>query len=575
VNVARADDLTVLALLNCMIREVAGPTGQVRADGGHVLIDLPGTGRTLRAAVRRPALGEPRLTGRVEQWDVDDRWSALAWRQVVAAVAAELGAPAGSEGSGSALTAEIAASHAFITEVLRHREAAAGGTAAPQTPAGHAGYLDSEQSLIAGHRFHPAPKSRSGSATEALRYAPETRSAFPLRYLAVPEDLTWQRESSPGGTAWLDRLLVETSGLEPPSGHRLLPVHPWQYAILARGEALPAALAAGQIRDLGETGRPVRPTSSVRTVDLEGSGFLKLSLTVQITNCLRVNPQHELAAAVTVTRLMEPVGTELMKLFPGTVILREPAVRTVDFGDSTEAGGELGLGDQLGVIARESLTAQLLDDVRPVLAAALAEPWPDPNVAALLTRIGHDRDTLIDWWDRYLELLLPPVLFAFLEHGVVFEAHLQNVVIGMSADSAARPCQLVLRDLEGVKLIESRYREELAVQPVRVRDHLGYTPHRGWDRVAYCLFVNHLSSILGVLADRDPGAERLLWSRVRSAVQTFARDHGDAPQLRDVLAGVPVPAKTNLLTRWRRNTDRDSGYVPVALPLGPSLGGVE
>jgi siderophore synthetase component len=93
--------------------------------------------------------------------------------------------------------------------------------------------------------------------------------------------------------------------------------------------------------------------------------------------------------------------------------------------------------------------------------------------------------------------------------------------------------------------------------------------------VAYCLFVNHLSSILGVLADRDPGAERLLWSRVRSAVQTFARDHGDAPQLRDVLAGVPVPAKTNLLTRWRRNTDRDSGYVPVALPLGPPLGGVE
>jgi siderophore synthetase component len=287
-----------------------------------------------------------------------------------------------------------------------------------------------------------------------------------------------------------------------------------------------------------------------------------------------VNPQHELAAAVTVTRLMEPVGTELMKLFPGTVVLREPAVRTVDFGDSTEAGGELGLGDQLGVIAREGLTDQLLDDVRPVLAAALAEPWPDPNVAALLTRLGHDRDTLIDWWDGYLELLLPPVLFAFLEHGVVFEAHLQNVVIGLSADSAARPCQLVLRDLEGVKLIESRFREELAAQPVRVRDHLGYTPQRGWDRVAYCLFVNHLSAILGVLADRDPGAERLLWSRVRSAVKTFARDHGDAPQLRDVLAGVPVPAKTNLLTRWRRNTDRDSGYVPVALPLGPSLGGV-
>jgi siderophore synthetase component len=93
--------------------------------------------------------------------------------------------------------------------------------------------------------------------------------------------------------------------------------------------------------------------------------------------------------------------------------------------------------------------------------------------------------------------------------------------------------------------------------------------------VAYCLFVNHISGLLGVLADRDPGAERLLWSRVRCAVKVFAREHGDAPQLRAVLAGVPLPAKTNLLTRWRRDTDRNSGYVPVSLPLGPNQGDVE
>jgi siderophore synthetase component len=87
--------------------------------------------------------------------------------------------------------------------------------------------------------------------------------------------------------------------------------------------------------------------------------------------------------------------------------------------------------------------------------------------------------------------------------------------------------------------------------------------------VAYCLFVNHISGVLGALADRDPAAERLLWSRVRSAVKAFEADHGQAPQLRAILAGVPLPAKTNLLTRWRRDADRNSGYVPVSLPLGP------
>ena len=541
----------------------------MHADGRHVLIDLPRTGRTLRAALRRPALGEPRLTGRVEHLDNavgglnEPEWSALAWDQVAAVVDAELGADVRANGSGSALTAEIAASHAFITEVLRRRPGPpkADGTGGSVGYPGYAGYLDSEQSLIAGHRFHPAPKARSGSAAEALRYAPETRSAFRLRYLAVSEESIWQQEARPGGMSWLDRLLVESSGVEPPPGHRLLPLHPWQHAILARGTALSEALAAGLLLDLGELGHPVRPTSSVRTVDIGGSGFLKLSLAVQITNCLRVNPRHELAGAVTVTRLMEPVVAELTKLFPGIVVLGEPAVRTVELG---------GLSDQLGVIARDGLTGRLDDGVRPLLAAAFVEPWPDPAVSRVLDRLSVDRDELIAWWDGYLALLLPPVLHAFLAHGVVFEAHLQNVVVGLSP--TGMPRQLVLRDLEGVKLTGPRYRDELAVLPVRVREHLNYSPERGWDRVAYCLFVNHLSGVLGVLADRDPAAERLLWSRVRCAVKTFGRDHGDAPELRDVLAGVPLPAKTNLLTRWRRDTDRNSGYVPVSLPLGPTIG---
>ena len=557
---AHADDLTALALLNCVIREVSGPTGQVREDGPHVVIELPRTGRTLRAAVRRPALGEPRLTGRVEHADGDRGWAVLPWDQVAAAVDAELGAD--SPGSGSPLTAEITASHAFITEVLRLR--------AQPSVIDLTDYLDSEQSLIAGHRFHPAPKARSGTAAEALRYAPETRSAFRLRYLAIPEELTWQQEAYPGATEWLDRLLVAGSGVRPPAGHRLLPVHPWQHAILSRGSALPAALAAGHLVDLGELGPPVRPTSSVRTMDVAGSAFLKLSLSVQITNCLRVNPRHELTAAVTVTRLVEPLAVELAKLFPGTVVLAEPAVRTVDPGS-----GPTELSDQLGVIAREGLSEHLLDGVHPLLSAALVEPWPGSAVTSVLTRLGRSRDELIAWWDEYLALLLPPVLHAFLAHGLVFEAHLQNVVLGVSTGTSdvlgpvGRPSQVVLRDLEGVKLVGPRHADDLAGLPTRVSDHLAYSPERGWDRVAYCLFVNHVSGVLAALADRDPGAERLLWSRVRHAIEVFRRDHGDAPQLRAVLAGVPLPAKTNLLTRWRRDADRDSGYVPVALPLGP------
>jgi siderophore synthetase component len=555
-----ADELTAVALLNCLIRELAGPRGKVLVSWPHALITLTSTGRTIRIGLRRPSLGELRPTGRVEWSDGAGGWFPLSWDQVADAVGSELAA--GSGYWNPRLISEITASHAFVSAVLRRR------TEPDQLEADHetglefnstADYLASEQSLIAGHRFHPAPKARSGSLVEALRYAPEARSQFRLRYLAVPEELLWQYEAQPGAAEVFDR------GQPPPAGHQLLPVHPWQYRILLRGNALPAALSSGRLIDLGELGDPVRPTSSVRTVvEADGSGFLKLSLAVQITNCLRVNPLHEMHAAVALTGLLGPVRTELAELFPGTLILGEPACRTAQLG-LTGDGDDLAAG--LGVIAREGLADRLPDGVRPLLAAALVEPLPDPAVAGLLDLVCADRDELIEWWDGYLARLLPPVLHAFLAHGVVFEAHLQNVVIGLCATSG-RANHVVLRDLEGVKLVGPRHSTALALLPPGVRDHLDHSAERGWNRVAYCLFVNHIGGVLGTLADRRPGAERWLWSRVRSAIQSFRREHGDAPQLRAVLAGTPLPAKTNLLTRWHDDADRDSGYVPVSLPLG-------
>jgi hypothetical protein len=47
----------------------------------------------------------------------------------------------------------------------------------------------------------------------------------------------------------------------------------------------------------------------------------------------------------------------------------------------------------------------------------------------------------------------------------------------------------------------------------------------------------------------------------------FARDHGWTPELRGLLAGVPLPAKANLTVRWARAADRDAAYVPVPNPL--------
>jgi siderophore synthetase component len=51
-----------------------------------------------------------------------------------------------------------------------------------------------------------------------------------------------------------------------PPGHRLLPVHPWQFDLLRHNASLARALRDGVVLDLGTGGPAFRPTSSVRTL---------------------------------------------------------------------------------------------------------------------------------------------------------------------------------------------------------------------------------------------------------------------------------------------------------------------
>ncbi|WP_149547146.1 IucA/IucC family protein [Streptomyces marokkonensis] len=499
----RADAYAAVPLLNCLLREVARPLpGPEPAPDGdtHRTYRLPGVNRLLRVrGTRRPAGPEVRTAG---------AWHRVGHTELVKLVAEELRRSTGL--SNHELPAEMLDSRDAVAALLDARERAA----PPEDP-----YLRSEQSLLTGHTHHPAPKARGGGPAAAwLPYAPEAYARFPLTLLGVRQDTVVEE----GDTAALDRL-----GTAPP-GYRLLPAHPWQLDLAARD--LAPAFADGRLVRLGTTAFPVWPTAAIRTVYAPGDDlFLKFSLDVRITNDIRRLWRHDLLR-------LRATDTAARSAFAGyggpaaPAWLSDRGHRTADFAF-----------EQLAVVVRDGLRGHLAPGATCCLAAALAEGFAGDPLA------GTSRPHA--WWEAYLSRVVPPVLTAFAGHGVVLEAHLQNTLIAVDGDGM--PVQALFRDAEGVKLLPRAAGG--APAPTVSRE-------AGWERLVYCLVVNHLMEIAAALADRHPGLDP--WPAVR---RELARH--DLPEIPALLTAPTLPAKTNLLLRWTAADGADARYLPLPSPL--------
>ncbi|WUS83965.1 IucA/IucC family siderophore biosynthesis protein [Streptomyces canus] len=479
----RADAYAAAPLLNCLLREVAEPLPE---PGERPVYRLPG-GRLLRVrGVRRPA--EPEVYAA-------DGWRRVGHTELVKLVAEELTRHTGV--SNHELPAEMIDSRDAVAALLTARDR----VTAPGDP-----YLRSEQCLVTGHPYHPAPKARGGGPVAAwLPYAPEAHARFPLVLLGLREDTVVEE----GDTSALDTLG------EAPPGYRLLPAHPWQLDLVSCAEAF----KDGRLIRLGTTGFETWPTAAVRTVYAPSQDlFLKFSLDVRITNDIRRLWRHDLLKL----RRTDEAAARAFAASPGSAAwLSDRGYRTADFAF-----------EELAVLVRDGLHEHARPGATPLLAAALVEGFE-----------GSPLDATADpaaWWEAYLGVVVPPALAAFADHGVVLEAHLQNTLVAVDADGT--PVQALFRDAEGVKLLADVPRAA------------------GWERLVYCLVVNHLCEVAAALAERHPGFAP--WPAAR---RELARH--DLPEAAALLTAPTLPGKTNLLLRWTGADGADARYLPLPNPL--------
>ncbi|MGH4009840.1 MAG: IucA/IucC family protein [Pseudonocardiaceae bacterium] len=550
-------------LLNAYLRETGVP---VAVDGMLLRVPLPHSGGVLLAGLEHWSVFGHHIYGDDFRLQLDGAEAvAVGHSELVAVLLTELAVvaapvaddPQARQRRQTELASQIDNSVLHTTRYLERGRSPRPAVSDPPALTRHA-----EQSLRFGHPFHPTPKSAEGfSAGDLAAYAPELGASFALHYFAVAAELLVEERwcAAPWVPPEIHQQAQRLLGPDLAS-MALLPAHPWQADHLLRRDAVAPLLAGGVLMPLGPLGRPVYPTSSVRTVcDPAFTTSWKLPLHVRITNFVRNNPLEHARRALDAGRLVDTLRHEWA--YDGFEVLLETGYRTID---------DVTLAADFTVLYRENPFATRRQ--APQVVAGLLEDGADGEQPALISYLRQAAgrpdacpavDHVAEWLRRYLEISVLPLLAVFVAHGVSLEAHVQNSLLHLEN---GWPARFFVRDMEGTSVSRQRWAASCtcgAGGPVlRADSPVLYDDAEAWSRWKYYVVTNHLGHLVHVLARHTNVDEALLWQVVTDAVRVAEMDC----YARDLLESPVLPAKANLLGRLTGRAERPL-YVDVPNPM--------
>lgn len=444
-------------------------------------------------------------------------------------------------------------------------------------------FIEGEQALRFGHGVHPTPRSRDEFTLEdTRRFAAEYGRGFALHWWSVSPEIAIEGNSR--GLAASDmaaRLAIDDPAMETAvreqatSGRVLLPMHPWQASRLMLDPAITRLMKAGHIQTLGPAGSCWYATSSLRSIYAPHAAWmLKMSLNLRLTNSQRVIELYECERGLEIDKLLAgPVGQRITAQYPTFRVMGEP--------------GYLALRDEDGTPLRSTIVAFRDNPFRgaprsssAAVLAALCEIGPDGSASALATTVGRvaareggePGATALTWFARFLQSVVVPLLGVQADHGLLFGAHQQNIVVGLDD---GWPVRLHFRDCQGTGYVRE-FLPSLAQQAPDVRLEAGHVFDAGYAAklAGYYLIVNSVFSVIGALALAGLASEERLLEALRAALCDLA-----AQPLRDktcldyLLTSPTLVSKGNFMICFRNineNTDVTdplAGYVALPNPI--------
>lgn len=325
-------------------------------------------------------------------------------------------------------------------------------------------FIEAEQALILGHSMHPVAKNRLGfDANDFFRYSPEFKKKFQLFYfLAHPSIVLEQSAINLSASEIVMNQLNNfiptdeiSTTIKNNSNWKLIPMHPWQASYMLKQTVTKELLKNNLLIKLGETGnKDFLATSSVRTIYSQRWDFmLKFSLNVQITNAARINLPKELYAGTEISKLFaSPWGKKLITEFPDFCFLTDPAFITIIYQGK--------IIDGFSTTLRTNPFKTSDCNVTPAASLCQDGFYGVPNRLSNIVNTysaAHSlslHDAAKNWFERYLDLLLDPVVKIYNTYGLAIEAHQQNIAIGLNKEGF--PEKIYYRDNQGYFIREQR-----------------------------------------------------------------------------------------------------------------------
>ena len=439
-------------------------------------------------------------------------------------------------------------------------------------------FIFSEQALLAGHAMHPTPKSRQGFMHEEFaQYSPETQGQCQLHFwLVAPDYIVEGSAEDTIPTLSLRQLLQplatarQQTLMQDHPHWKLLPLHPWQARYLSGKDWWHQLRDDGQLHDLGRMGWTLSPTTSIRTLAATDAPWMfKPSLSVAITNSIRVNQAHECLRGETGCRLWRSeFGQQLQQDYPTLAAINDPAWIALRWqGEVVNETICILRDNPFDAEAQVSCMASLCQD-HPT--------QPENRLQHIITALAEQEqrstaDIAADWFARFLQVAVEPMLGVYMRFGMAFEAHQQNTLLALDQ---LWPAKFWLRDNQGFYYIEEYAQQIIALFPVLATDAQSVGPKSFVDeRVLYYLFGNTIFGLINALGATEFITEKTLLAQLQRTLQALLVQHPHSTLLHTLLHADTLPYKGNLLTRLHELDELlaplefQSVYVTINNPL--------